>query len=490
MTITQLQEAIDTNLTASGADKITAAELRTVMGNIKDELLARGITIVADTTALAALSGANYKAAIVESNGVFKWLSSGTANGTTIFAAAGGGTWNRIISVTGGGASAINDLTDVTITSAATGDSLEYNGSAFVNVNKTFTELTGTTWDGSNKYKTSLSGNLALTLNSTKVAGILVIEDNNSHTLTINGTSVPVNATTATQIGFTKANGVYYITDKDGLTITVAGPDVTAPTVISATAIDANTIEVVLSEAVTLTNSGWSFKQNGSTITPDSVTGSGTDTLQFVFSETMLDTDTILRSYNSATGNTIDASGNELVTFTDQAVDNEITSQYGTDITVFDKDALMTKVGTEYISDAAAYIRVNAITTDSLTGNGSFVIDMLDAGPIYGPEFGMKTTQVKGNYTTWIVGLVKETNKFRVYENGVSGTLISTVIINDDKVELQRTGTTVKARLFRAGVWSDLYTFSTSVSGTVYMGFTAVDDGTYVSKVSNPRIKI
>lgn len=383
------------------------------------------------------------------------------------------------------------ELTDVVpVADPTTGEAKKATVESLLAVNKTFTELTGTTWDGSNKYKTSLSGNLALTLNTTKVSGVLVIEDNNSHTLTINGTSVPINATVATVIAFVKANGVYYIIDKDGLTVTVAGPDVTAPTVVSATAIDANTIEIVFSEAVTATNVGWSFKQNGSTITPDSITGSGTDTLTFVFSETMLSSDTLLRSYNSSTGNTIDASGNELLTFTDQAVDNEITSQYGTDITVFDKDALMTQVGTEYLSDAGAYIRVNAITTESLTGDGSFVIDMLDAAPIYGPEFGMKTTQVKGNYTTWIVGLVKETNKFRVYENGVSGTLLSTVIINDDKIELQRTGTTVKARLYRAGTWTDLYTFSTAVSGTVYMGFTAVDDGTYVSKVSNPRIKI
>lgn len=229
-----------------------------------------------------------------------------------------------IFNIKPGGASAINDLTDVTITSAAAGDTLEYDGTAFVNVNKSFTELTGTTWDGTNKYKTSLSGNLALTLNSTKVAGLLIIEDNNSHTLTINGTSVPINATAATVIGFTKANGVYYIIDKDGLTIAVAGPDVTAPTVVSVTAIDANTIRKVFGEAMgTVTIAGHSFKQNGVTITPDSVSGSGT-TWNFVVSETLLSTDTLLDSYNSSTGATSDAAGNELGSYTDAAVTNSI----------------------------------------------------------------------------------------------------------------------------------------------------------------------
>jgi hypothetical protein len=32
-----------------------------------------------------------------------------------------------------------------------------------------------------------------------------------------------------------------------------------------------------------------------------------------------------------------------------------------------------------------------------------------------------------------------------------------------------------------------MHTFSTAVSGVVYMGVTAVDDGTYVGKVVNPR---
>jgi hypothetical protein len=96
------------------------------------------------------------------------------------------------------------------------------------------------------------------------------------------------------------------------------------PTVSSSAALTSATIRVIFSEAVTSTVAGWSFKQNGATITPDSVTGSGTTTLVFTFSETLLNTDTFLRSYNSATGACLDAIGNELASFTDQAVTNSI----------------------------------------------------------------------------------------------------------------------------------------------------------------------
>lgn len=100
------------------------------------------------------------------------------------------------------------------------------------------------------------------------------------------------------------------------------GGDTTAPTVLSATATDANTIHVVFSESVNATTAGWSFKKNGSPLTLNSVSGGGS-TWDFDVA-TMLSTDTILRSYNSGTGNTLDIATNELVSFTDQAVTNSI----------------------------------------------------------------------------------------------------------------------------------------------------------------------
>jgi hypothetical protein len=128
------------------------------------------------------------------------------------------------------------------------------------------------------------------------------------------------NGTTYTTSAYATANAT-----------TLAAGDVTAPTVVSATATDANTIVVVFSEAVNATNVGWAFKQDGATIIPDSISGSGTNTLTFTFSETLIDSNTLLRTYDSATGNTMDASANELVSFTDQAVTNDVPPVGGTE---------------------------------------------------------------------------------------------------------------------------------------------------------------
>jgi len=290
-TIATLLSENNTNITSkTTADSITPAIDGAERAKVLDEIKVRGIKSVVDTTALSAVSGADFRNIIVTDNGVYEWLASGTANGTTIFAASGGGVWSRVITP---------------------------------NVNNAFTALSGTSWDGSNKYKTSLSGNLALTLNSTKVAGLLVIEDNNSHTLTINGTSVSINATTPTVIGFTKANGIYYVIDKDGLTVQVSGADITAPT-FTFEAIDANTFRGTASKSMgTVSIAGFSFKQNGSTITPNSVSGA-TIQWDFVVSETLLNTDTFLWDYDSSTGATVDLAGNELATATDQSVTNSI----------------------------------------------------------------------------------------------------------------------------------------------------------------------
>ena len=357
MTKQELLDYIERYVKNSAVESFTNLRLQNILTELANDSNASLITDAANTTALQALSGASYTYVIVTGSGIYEWAASGTPNGSTIFAASGGGVWNQIFSGGGGGgtwgsitgtlssqtdlqsaldskASSLNELSDVVITTPANGDILEYSGSNFINTNKSYTELTGTNWDGSNKYKTSLSADFGVNLNSTKIAGLLVIEDNNSHLLSINGNNIPINATTPTVIGFTKANGVYYIIDKDGLTIQISSPDVTAPTVSSAEAIDANTIRIVFNESMgSVTTAGWSFKQNGSTITPDSVTGS-TTTWDFVVSETMLNTDTILRNYNSGTGATTDLVGNELVSFTDQSVTNNIITPVNLTFTV------------------------------------------------------------------------------------------------------------------------------------------------------------
>lgn len=130
--------------------------------------------------------------------------------------------------------------------------------------------------------------------------------------------------------GFTADKG-YYIVPKVSMDQTAilvpplaggGGGDTTPPTVLSATVQDATHIRLTFSEVVTGTAAGHSFKKNGSNLGISLMTGSGTNQLDFTVGTAMVAGDTILRSYNSVSGDTADAAANELVTYTDQAVTN------------------------------------------------------------------------------------------------------------------------------------------------------------------------
>jgi hypothetical protein len=219
----------------------------------------------------------------------------------------------------------------------------------------TFTALTGTSWDGTNAYKT-LSANTAITLTpGTNVSGILHIyqDATGSRTLSINGVSFTINtaANSVTGIGYYVANGTINFTVD--LNLIPYTPDTTAPVVNSFAATDAHTVQATMSESVYGTVAGWSFTQNGTTITPDSV--SGTTTRSFVFSETFLSTDVFTASYDSSTGDTLDASGNELVTLSGASITNNIAA--------FDADA-STFFTAANITDTTQKNAVNKLVVD------------------------------------------------------------------------------------------------------------------------------
>ena len=117
---------------------------------------------------------------------------------------------------------------------------------------------------------------------------------------------------------------------------TLGGGDVTAPTVSSKTVENAapSSLVVVFSESVTVTTAGWSAKKNGSAWSISSVTGSGT-TWTFTMGSAAAGGDTLLISYDSTTGATVDGSANELVSFTDSAVTNNVSSGYQTESDTF-----------------------------------------------------------------------------------------------------------------------------------------------------------
>ena len=95
-TIQQLKTNHDTVIRQKTLPKsISTDNQADLFDGLADELLDRGFTQVADTTALQALSGTNYKNVVVKDNGIYLYKSSGTPNGSTIFAATGGGVYEK-----------------------------------------------------------------------------------------------------------------------------------------------------------------------------------------------------------------------------------------------------------------------------------------------------------------------------------------------------------------------------------------------------------
>jgi hypothetical protein len=198
-----------------------------------------------------------------------------------------------------------------------------------------FTALSGTSWDGGNKTLT-LTSNTALTFSSTKRNGILRVKQDGtgSRTLSINSVSVPVasDANTITVITFFYDDiaGTYVFSYDTNILGNVGGGggggDTTAPTVVSATAIDATHFTVVFSETVVPTAAGWQVHDTVTSInySPASVTGSGTTWTFALGSGSMPSGNALQLEYNSATGNTVDTSSNEVVTFTGFSMTNGI----------------------------------------------------------------------------------------------------------------------------------------------------------------------
>jgi len=116
----------------------------------------------------------------------------------------------------------------------------------------------------------------------------------------------------------------------------IGGGGAVAPLVSSATCPNgaASTVVVVFNQSMTaVTTAGWSFKKNGSAWSVSSVSGSGT-TWTFTMGSSAINGDTLLRSYDSGTGATIGTSL-ELVSFTDSAVTNSVSSAYDADAQAF-----------------------------------------------------------------------------------------------------------------------------------------------------------
>lgn len=74
------------------------------------------------------------------------------------------------------------------------------------------------------------------------------------------------------------------------------------------------------------------------------------------------------------------------------------------------------------------------------------------------------------------------------YTTAINGSYTGTGVSASagDKLRVIRTGTTVKAQYYRSSTWTDLYTYTTSSSGTLWMGFSSADPGNAVY-CTNPK---
>ncbi|MBS2101246.1 hypothetical protein, partial [Carboxylicivirga linearis] len=99
-----------------------------------------------------------------------------------------------------------------------------------------------------------------------------------------------------------------------------------------------NILKLVIDEDVTATNLGYSIKYDGVAQTINTLSGSSTNELLLEIARQAQNGQVITFSYDSTTGDTVDGNSNELVSFTDVSVTNEVQSSpiaaipYNTDL--------------------------------------------------------------------------------------------------------------------------------------------------------------
>lgn len=354
-----------------------------------------------------------------------------------------------------------------------------------------FTALSGSTWDGTPK-SLVLSSNTALTLSTALKQGSLIVKQDatGGRTLSINGTSSDINtgANTYSIVSFiyNEALSVFVIAiDKNTLGAVVT--DTIAPTVVSRTTLNATTIRVVMSEAVTSSVTGHSFRKNGSALTPTAVSGSGTTTLDFTV-PTMASGDTIDHSYDSSTGNTLDSASNELVSFTNQTVSNTISG--GGDVTaptissatvanansiriVANEPTTFTLPGWSFKKNGSALTPSSVNTINSTTAD--FVVPTIVAGDTILRSYNSGTGDTKDTANNELVSFTDQ-----AVTNGLTGdttapTVVSRTVTDTNHIRIvfsEAVTDTVE------GISSTMGGFSFTKNGSAFVPTTYLGTGT------------
>ena len=221
--------------------------------------------------------------------------------------------------------------------------------------------------------------------------------------LSVGGASNTVGAVTISGAVVTINVGTAYVST-DTITVTgtftghslnsilLAAESVTnniSPTVVSMTVTEAdpNDLVVVFNELVNATNIGYAFRVDAGARTLDAVAGSGTNTLTFTIAGAAITSaNAIDLSYDSGTGDTLNGATIELVSFTEDAVTNDVapvvvsmTVEDGAKndlVVTFNEIVTATNLGYAFRVDAGAR------TLDAVSGSGTTILTFTIAGAV------------------------------------------------------------------------------------------------------------
>lgn len=167
-----------------------------------------------------------------------------------------------------------------------------------------------------------------------------------------------------------------------GIELQIAGaaPDVTAPTLVSATIENAAPTQIVMvfDEVVTGTNLGFTIAGTTST-TFSSISGSGTTTITGTMAAAAVFGETITLSYNSSTGDIIDGASNDLATFNGTAVTNNVEAGGSVDL----KINLYTGTATGWVATGSTNPSVTATTDYGQMGSSGIGLRSTSDGGTY-----------------------------------------------------------------------------------------------------------
>jgi hypothetical protein len=257
--------------------------------------------------------------------------------------------------------------------------------------------------------------------------------------------------------------------------------DTTPPTVTSksVSASTANKIDLVFSESVTLNTSGWSAKKNGSAWTISSAAGSGTS-YSFTMGSSASSGDTIVISYDSTTGSTVDGSGNELVTFTDASVVNNVAPPFLA-FTTGSGTITQSPTGT-WSGSSGAYMEA---TTSLASSTDGYIQCKIAGSSSEAFALGFDPTATQSNFPYPYYLFVYTGTYWWGDSSGGNNTSTSYAI--NDLLRLRRaSGTLIGEKSSDGGsTWTTLHTWSTTSSAKLYckIGYSGATSGTVATEI-------